>query len=85
MSLRKTKSLAKLSKLTITLVNPFPISDLFAEYDFGIRIEGLVDYLNNHHNIDCEAIAYNQILFESERDISAASLIISGYKDVKIV
>ena len=74
-----------MTALTITLVDPQPEIDLFAEYSFGIRIQSLVDYLFVNHNIDCEAIAYNQILFESERDVTAATLIISRFNDVKIV
>ena len=74
-----------MTALIITMVDPHPTIDLFAEYGFGIRIQSLVDYLFVNHNIDCEAIAYNQILFESARDLSVATLIISGFNDVKIV
>jgi len=74
-----------MTALIITMVDPHPTIDLFAEYSFGIRIQSLVDYLFVNHNIESEAIAYNQILFESERDASIAALIISSFDDVKIV
>lgn len=51
----------------------------------SLRVLEIVDYLFKNNKIECEAIAYNQILFDSERDLTAAALIISSFDDIKIV
>lgn len=61
-----------------------PQYDLFAEYTLGMHAQALVDYLWTQHNIDSESTAYNSITVYNDKDFATATLIISGFSDIKI-
>lgn len=61
-----------------------PTADLFAEYSLGMKVQALADYLYTTHSIEADAEAYNRLVFNSEKDFTTATLVISGFDDIKI-